>query len=106
MKVNFAQLMSRRLCYVLLPFGKKSLKDDLIIDFDIVYQDLVAPAIYEAGLDAFRIDKQQIELTDRASFESFILCQYAIVDLTIANTDTFYYLGMRNMIWSGKTVLL
>ena len=46
------------LCFVLMPFGRKPSIAGGIIDFDAVYQDLIAPAITEAGLEPLRADEE------------------------------------------------
>ena len=44
--------MSRPLCFVLMPFGKKPGAGGAVIDFDAVYRELIEPAIEAADLDA------------------------------------------------------
>ncbi len=51
--------MNRPLCFVLMPFGKKPDAAGLMIDFDALYRELIAPAIKEAGLDPIRADEEQ-----------------------------------------------
>ena len=47
--------MNRPFCFVLMPFGKKSDVAGKLINFDAVYQDFIAPAIIESGLEPIRI---------------------------------------------------
>ncbi len=37
------------LCFILMPFGNKTDASGKQIDFNAVYQDLIVPAILEAG---------------------------------------------------------
>ena len=48
--------MTRPLCFVLMPFGKKPDAAGCLVDFDAVYHDLIAPAIWmnEAAGRVFR----------------------------------------------------
>jgi hypothetical protein len=48
--------MTGPLCFVLMPFGKKPNGTGSSIDFDAIYQDLINPAISEAGLEPLRAD--------------------------------------------------
>ena len=38
------------LCFILMPFGIKANADGSMINFDRVYQDLIAPAVRDAEL--------------------------------------------------------
>jgi hypothetical protein len=46
------------LCFVLMPFGKKPVASGLLVDFDAVYSELIAPGIDEAGLEPLRADQE------------------------------------------------
>ncbi len=50
--------MTRPLCFILMPFGRKPDAAGAMIDFDAVYQDLIAPAITEADLDPLCADEE------------------------------------------------
>ena len=99
--------MARPLCFVLMPFGKKPDAMGSIIDFDAVYKELIAPAIEEAGLEALRADEEVAGgIIHKPMFERLILCEYAVADLTTANANVFYELGLRHAIRPWSTVLL
>src|SRR5262245_53104192 len=44
------------LCFVLMPFGRKTDATGRTTDFDAVYQQIIAPAVVEVGLDPLRAD--------------------------------------------------
>ena len=46
------------LCFVLVPFGRRSDATGTTIDFDAVYRDLLAPAIRAAELEPIRADEE------------------------------------------------
>lgn len=95
------------LCFVLMPFGRKPGTGGATIDFDAVYQDLIAPAIQDAGLEPLRADEEQVGgLIHKPMYERLILCEYAIADLTTANANVFYELGLRHGIKPFSTVLV
>jgi tetratricopeptide (TPR) repeat protein len=90
-----------------MPFGKKTGTAGAVIDFDAVYKDFVAPAIYEAGLEPLRADEEMSGgIIHKPMFERLILCEYAVADLTTANANVFYELGVRHAVRQWSTVLL
>ena len=99
--------MLRPLCFVLMPFGKKPVSSGAIVDFDAVYADLIAPGIHEAGLDPLRADQELSGgIIHKPMFERLILCDFAIADLTAANANVFYELGVRHAVRPASTLLL
>ncbi|MFP3869161.1 MAG: hypothetical protein ACLFUU_13590 [Desulfobacteraceae bacterium] len=99
--------MNQPLCFVLMPFGKKSNIAGGIIDFDAVYKELIAPAIEEAGLQPLRADEEMTGgIIHKPMFERLIMCEYAVADLTTANANVFYELGVRHAVRPWSTVLL
>lgn len=99
--------MSRPLCFVLMPFGKKPTSAGAEVDFDAVYNHLIAPAIEEAGLEPIRADNEAVGgIIHKPMYERLILCEYAVADLTTANANVFYELGLRHAARPRSTVLL
>jgi hypothetical protein len=90
-----------------MPFGKKPDAAGFQVDFDAVYRDLIAPAIEAAGLEPVRADEEQAGgIIHKPMFERLILCPYAVADLTTANGNVFYELGVRHAVRPASTVLL
>lgn len=99
--------MNNPLCFVLMPFGKKSSALGSLIDFDAIYQDLIYPAIKDSGLEPLRADEEMTGgIIHKPMFERLILCEYAVADLTNANANVFYELGVRHAVRPWSTVLL
>src|SRR5947207_1018686 len=99
--------MNRPLCFVLMPFGKKSDAGGALLDFDAVYRDLIAPAVEAADLESLHADEEMAGgLIHKAMFERLILCEYAVADLTTANANVFYELGIRHAVRPWTTVLI
>lgn len=95
------------LCFVLMPFGQKPSVGGATIDFDAVYKDLIAPAIKQAGLEPLRADEEMTGgVIHKPMFERLILCEFAVADLTTANANVFYELGVRHAVRPWSTVLL
>jgi tetratricopeptide (TPR) repeat protein len=95
------------LCFVLMPFGKKQNATGGIIDFDAVYAKLIAPAIQSAGMEPLRADEEVAGgVIHKPMFERLILCDFAIADLTTANANVFYELGLRHAVRPASTILI
>jgi hypothetical protein len=90
-----------------MPFGKKPDAAGVLIDFDAVYRDLIVPAIDGAGLQPIRADEEMTGgIIHKPMFERLMLCEYAVADLTTANANVFYELGVRHAVRPWSTVLL
>jgi hypothetical protein len=90
-----------------MPFGQKSTPDGAVIDFDKVYSTLIAPAVVSSQLEPIRADQETTGgIIHKAMFERLILCPYAIADLTLANANVFYELGVRHAFRPATTVQL
>jgi MAP3K TRAFs-binding domain len=98
---------NRPLCFVLMPFGQKRDITGTSINFDSIYNDLIAPSIEEAGLEPLRADEEMTGgIIHKPMFDRLILCEYAVADLTTANANVFYELGVRHAVRPWSTVLI
>src|SRR5262249_15647890 len=99
--------MTKPLCFVLMPFGKKPDADGRTIDFDAVYEEFIKPAIEAAELESIRADEEVVGgIIHKPMFERLLLCEFAVADLTTANANVFYELGVRHAVLLATTVLL
>ena len=97
--------MKKQLCFILMPFGMKAGADGSMINFDRVYQDLIAPAVRDAELDPIRADQEVTGgIIHKPMFERLILCPFAVADLTTANANVYYELGVRHAFKPFSTV--
>ena len=97
--------MTRPLCFVPMPFGKKPGLAGGMIDFDAVYQSLIHPAIEEAELDPLRADEEMTGgIIHKPMFQRLTSCEFAVADLTTANANVFYELGIRHAVRPWSTV--
>ena len=86
--------------FVVMPFGIKE-----GIDFNAVYDDLVFPAIEQAGLEPFRADKEQRAGDIRTDmFQELLLADLVVADLSIDNPNAWYELGVRHALRSRGIV--
>src|SRR5262249_25610856 len=94
-------------CFVLMPFGTKTDSAGRVTNFDSVYQKVIAPAVEAAGLEPIRADDEKIGGTiHKPMFERLMLCHYAVADITGANPNVFYELGIRHALRPRSTVIL
>lgn len=99
--------MSKPLCFVVMPFGKKKDSDGNEIDFNNVYQSLLKPAIAAAEMEPIRADEETVNgIIHKPMYERLILCDYAVADLTTANANVFYELGIRHAVKPFTTITL
>jgi hypothetical protein len=90
-----------------MPFGWQTDATGLRINFDVVYRDFIAPAVDDAGLRAVRADEEQVGgIIHKPIYERLILCDYAVADVTIANANVYYELGVRHAIRPWSTVMV
>ncbi|MBD2753005.1 TRAFs-binding domain-containing protein [Spirosoma validum] len=106
-------------CFVITSFDKKpNLKDlqakfesknvnDPIqkIDFDKIYEELVKPAIVRAGMEPL-IEREESNFgsIQKTMYEKIILCEFCVADLTNANPNAYYELGMRYAVRPFTTI--
>lgn len=95
------------LCFILMPFGRKLAASGLSVDFDAVYETLIKPSVEAAGLEPLRADEEMAGgIIHKPMFERLVLCDYAVADLTTANANVFYELGVRHAVRQWATQLL
>ena len=99
--------MAQPYCFVLMPFGRKKDASGATIDFDAVYRDLIRPAIEAADLEPIRADEEKVGgIIQKPMYERLLFCEYAVADLTTANANVFYELGVRHAVRPYSTVTL
>jgi len=87
----------RPLCFVAMPFGEKTVDGAGVVDFDAVYRSVIAPAIDAAGMTPLRADEERVGgIIHKPMFERLVLSEYVVADLTSANPNVFYELGVRH----------
>jgi tetratricopeptide (TPR) repeat protein len=95
------------LCFVLMPFGKKTDSAGRFVDFDEVYKQLIVAAVQAADMDPIRADEEQVGgWIHKPMFERLMLCDYAVADITGANPNVYYELGIRHAVRPRSTIIL
>jgi uncharacterized protein DUF4071 len=91
-----------------MPFGPKpDPAGGPPIDFDRIYMTALGPAIEAAGMEPIRSDEERTGgIIHRPMFERLLLCDYAVADLTTANANVFYELGVRHTARPATTLTI
>ena len=89
---------AKQICFVDMPFGKKvDPRSGVEIDFDQVFEAGIKPAIERADLTPVRGDREEIGgIIHAAMFARLLLAEFVIADMTTANPNVFYELGVRH----------
>lgn len=93
-----ANIAPRQTCFIDMPFGRRvDPKSGVEIDFDQVYEQGIRPAVEAAGLECIRGDREQTGgIIHTAMFARLLLSEFVIADMTSANPNVFYELGVRH----------
>ncbi len=91
-----------------MPFGaKKDPAGGPDIDFDAIYEKAIQPAVESAGMECIRADEERTGgIIHKPMFERLLLCDFAVADLTTANPNVFYELGIRHAARPATTLAI
>jgi tetratricopeptide (TPR) repeat protein len=87
-----------KICFINMPFDEK---DDPVthqkINFNQIYEVGIKPVVIKAGLECIRGDEERTGgIIHKAMFARLLLSDFVIADLTTANPNVFYELGIRH----------
>jgi tetratricopeptide (TPR) repeat protein len=88
----------RPLCFVLMPPGKKPdpSRPGQLIDFEALYLGAVEPGIEDAGMEAVRAREElAVGAIHRPTLERLLLCNFAVVELSLPGANALYAMGLR-----------
>jgi len=93
--------------FVIRPFGKKADASGTAVDFEQVHEQLIAPALKDAGLGGGTTG----EIIDAGNvredmFSLIIEADLVVCDITVHNANVFYELGIRHALRKRRTVLI
>ena len=95
------------LCFIIMPFGEKVNASNKKIDFDIVYDTLIKPAVLKADLKPLREDESMLGgIVIKNMFQRIIFCDIAITDITFDNPNVYYELGIRHAVRPHTTIII
>ena len=106
-------------CFVITSFGKKDNLKDLQekfavknvnetvrqINFDAIYEQLVKPALLKAAMEPL-IEREETSMGSihKTMYEKILLCEFCVADITNANPNAYYELGMRYAVKPYSTI--
>src|SRR4051812_8914792 len=95
-------------CFVVMGFGKKTdFETGRTLDLDKSYQNLIKPAIEDAGLVCIRADEiVHSGLIDVPMYEQLLKADVVVADLSTSNKNAFYELGVRHALRPHTTVVI
>ena len=93
-------------CFVIMPFDEKT-NNGVTINFDKIYDDLISKAVEDAGLTPLRCDQiPGAGTVIEDMFESILDADVAVADVSFANPNVFYELGVRHALKRSVTVII
>ena len=89
--------------FVAMPFGTREVPSaeqgggSFTVDFDELYQLMIAPALREAGCEPFRADEEPGAGDIRTDmYFELVTADLVVADISILNPNVFYELGVRH----------
>jgi hypothetical protein len=89
-------------------FGKKTdYKTGRTLDLDASYKNMIKPAVEDAGLTCIRADEiVHSGVIDKPMFEELLNADVVVADLSTANANAFYELGVRHALRPRTTITI
>jgi len=99
---------SKPLLFVAMPFGERSNPGGTqTVDFDALYENCIKPAAQAADVEVIRADEETLGgIIHKPMYERLLLAEIVIADLTFANPNVFYELGVRHAARPRSTILV
>jgi hypothetical protein len=93
------------MCFVAMPFGRRS-AEAITIDFDRTWQ-YIRQGTEQAGLEAVRADFEPGGgFIHKPMLERLLVAEYVIADMTMANPNVMYEVGVRHGASDRATLLV
>jgi|GEM_PF-884716 len=96
------------ICFMIMPFGKKStgIQSPAIVDFDALWSKAIKPALIALGYRPVRADQDTDSLIIHQMLERLYYSDVVIADISIANANVYYEVGIRHAARSEGCVLI
>lgn len=94
-------------CYVTMPMGKKQKENGELFDFDVIYRQLIRPAVERVGYQPLRADEffSNASIMD-TNVQLISESEAMIVDITTLNANVMHDLGIRHAFVPTKTLIM
>lgn len=94
-KTSSEEIQQQKCCFVIMPFSDP--EGYSVGHFRKVYEQIIEPAITDAGFVPVRVDENKIsDQIITKIFDGIINCEMAICDLSSNNPNVLYELGLRH----------
>lgn len=98
----------QKFCFVIMGYGKKT--DPVLgktYDLDITYQNIIKPAVEQAGYQCIRGDEVlESGMIDKSMYALLIKADLVIADITTFNPNAIYELGIRHAARPFSTIIM
>ena len=95
-------------CFVIMGFGQKTdLATGRVLDLDKSYKNIIKPAVTAAGYNCIRADEiQHSGVIDVPMYEMLFSADLVVADLSTANLNAIFELGVRHALKPRATVIM
>lgn len=98
---------SQKICMVVMGFGiKADPETGTKYNLDKTYENIIEPAVTGAGLKCWRADQIANGVIDKEMFRYLLEADLVIADLTTANPNALYELGVRHAFRPYATIIM
>ena len=101
-------MTEKKKCFVVMGFGEKTdLATGRTLDLDKTYRIIIRKAVEEAGLECIRADDiKHSGLIDVPMYELLLTADIVIADISTANPNAIYELGVRHALRPHTTIIM
>jgi tetratricopeptide (TPR) repeat protein len=101
-------MSEKKTCFVIMGFGKKTdYQSGRVLDLDASYRNLIKPAVEDAGLECVRADEiVHSGVIDVPMYQQIFTADVVVADLSTANCNAFYELGVRHAMRPHTTIII
>ena len=97
-------------CFVIMGFGEKTdfqSNPQRVLNLDRTYENIIKPAVEEAGLTCVRADEIiHSTVIDKPMYDNLFSADLVVADLSTANVNAAYELGVRHALRPQRTIVL
>jgi hypothetical protein len=97
-----------RLCFVIMGFGKKTdFEAQITFDLDETYDEIIRPAVLASGFRCVRANEiGHSGVIDVRMYEMLLRADLVIADISTANPNAIYELGVRHALRPYSTIVI
>lgn len=107
---NGGDVIMKKVCFVVMGFGKKmDYRNSKEIDLDIIYNEVIKPLFTQEFQDYKLIRADEItgsDIIDVSMYTLLLKADLVIADITAANENAIYELGVRHALKPFSTIIM